>query len=53
MSDRNPSTPVDSGLTRLSIRLDDGRMVYVDTPNRDFAPGARVELTNNNEIRRP
>jgi hypothetical protein len=32
--------------------MDDGRMMYVDTPSRDFAPGTRVLLTDANEIRR-
>jgi hypothetical protein len=42
----------ESGLQRLRIRMDDGRMMYVDTPNRDFAPGTRVQLSDANEIRR-
>jgi hypothetical protein len=42
----------DSGLYRLRIRMDDGRMMYVDTPSRDFSAGTRVQLTYNNEIRR-
>ena len=51
---RNPSatTPATSGLHRLRIRMDDGRMMYVDTPSADIAPGTRVQLTENNEIRR-
>jgi hypothetical protein len=51
-SSRNPSTPSESGLYRLGIRMDNGRMMYVDTPSRDFAPGTRVQLSDNNEIRR-
>jgi hypothetical protein len=42
----------DSGLQRLRIRMDDGRMLYVDTPSRDFQPGTRVQLSDANEIRR-
>lgn len=57
---RNPATPAvgattvpaNTGLQRLRIRMDDGRMVYVDTPSRDFAPGTRVQLSDANEIRR-
>ena len=49
---RGPTGAADSGLQRLRIRMDDGRMVYVDTPNRDFAPGTRVQLSEANEIRR-
>ena len=56
---RNPATPAagaataptSAGLQRLRIRMDDGRMVYVDTPSRDFAPGTRVQLSDANEIR--
>ena len=44
--------PSDSGLQRLRIRMDDGRVVYVDTPARDFAPGTRVQLSDANEIER-
>jgi hypothetical protein len=52
-SARNPavSSP-ESGLQRLRIRMDDGRVVYVDTPGGDFAPGTRVQLSDANEIRR-
>ena len=50
-SARSPA-PADSGLQRLRIRMDDGRVVFVDTPNRDFAPGTRVQLSEANEIRR-
>jgi len=39
-------------LQRLRIRMDDGRMLYVDTSSRDFAPGTRVLLSDANEIRR-
>jgi len=51
---RNPATAAAgaTGLQRLRIRMDDGRMVYVDTPSRDFAPGTRVQLSDANEIRR-
>lgn len=51
-SPRNPNTPSESGLYRLGIRMDNGRMMYVDTPSRDFSPGTRVQLSDNNEIRR-
>lgn len=42
----------DGGLQRLRIRMDDGSIVYVDTPGRDFAPGTRVQLSGSNEISR-
>jgi hypothetical protein len=50
-SERIPAAK-ESGLQRLQIRMDDGRMMYVDTPSRDFAPGTRVQLSDANEIRR-
>jgi hypothetical protein len=40
-----------SGMQRLRIRMDDGRMLYVDTPSRDIAVGQRVQLTDAKEIR--
>ena len=51
-SSRNPSAPNESGLYRLSIRMDNGRMMYVDTPSREFGPGSRVQLSDAGEIRR-
>jgi hypothetical protein len=44
------SAPSDSGLQRLAIKMDDGRMQYVDTPSRDFPVGTRVRLTENRQI---
>ncbi len=49
-SNTNPADT--SGLQRLGIRMDDGRMVYVDTSSRDFQPGTRVRLTNDRLIER-
>ena len=53
-SDRIPAAKGDtgSGLQRLRIRMDDGRMMYVDTSSRDFQPGTRVQLSDANEIRK-
>jgi hypothetical protein len=50
-SDKVPPAK-DSGLQRLRIRMDDGRMMYVDTPSRDIQPGTRVQLSDANEIQR-
>jgi hypothetical protein len=50
-SERIPAAR-DSGMQRLRIRMDDGRMMYVDTPSRDFLPGTRVQLSDGSEIRR-
>jgi hypothetical protein len=41
-----------SGMQRLSIRMDNGRMIFVDTSSSEFQPGTRVQLTESNEIRR-
>ncbi len=41
-----------SGMQRLQIRMDNGRMMWVDTPSSEFQPGTRVQLTESNEIRR-
>jgi len=51
-SARNPAATAETSMQRLRIRMDDGRMMYVDTPSRDFAPGTRVLLSDANEIRR-
>ena len=50
-SERNPAATGGAGMQRLNIRMDDGRTLYVDTPSRDFRPGARVLLSDANEIR--
>jgi hypothetical protein len=41
-----------SGMQRLSIRMDNGRTIFVDTPSTEFQAGTRVQLTEANEIRR-
>jgi len=51
-SARNPAATAAPGMQRLRVRMDDGRMLYVDTTSHDFAPGARVLLSDANEIRR-
>ena len=50
-SARSPAATAETGMQRLRVRMDDGRMMYVDTPSRDFRPGARVLLSDANEIR--
>jgi hypothetical protein len=47
----SPQAAPTSGMQRLRIRMDDGRMLYVDTPSRDIAAGQRVLLTDAKEIR--
>jgi hypothetical protein len=50
-SARSPVAVSEAAMQRLRIRMDDGRTLYVDTPSRDFRPGARVLLSDANEIR--
>ena len=37
---------------RIEIKMADGRMQYVDTPSREIAKGDRVQLNEDNVIRR-
>jgi len=53
------ATPVMAGtgsssepLQRLEIKMDNGKIQYVDTPSRDFTRGTRVILTEDRLIRR-
>jgi hypothetical protein len=50
-SAKSPTPISDGGMQRLRIRMDDGRMVYADTPSREFRPGMRVQLSEAFEIR--
>ena len=50
-SSRSPAAVSQADMQRLRIRMDDGRMVYVDTPSREFVAGSRVMLSDANEIR--
>jgi hypothetical protein len=43
-----PSEP----MQRLEIKMDNGKIQYVDTPSRDFTRGTRVILTEDKIIRR-
>jgi hypothetical protein len=50
-----PGTPTASAsgpLQRLEIKMSDGRMQYIDTPHPQFAKGDRVQLGNDNVIRK-
>jgi hypothetical protein len=49
---RSPAAPASGGMQRLGIKMDNGQMVYVDTPSKDFSAGTRVQLTENFEIRK-
>jgi hypothetical protein len=40
------------GMQRLEIKMDDGRIQYVDTPSREFTKGTRVQLTEDKLIRK-
>jgi hypothetical protein len=54
------STPVMPGasagttapMQRLEIKMDNGTVQYVDTPNREFTRGTRVTLTEDRLIRK-
>jgi hypothetical protein len=39
-------------LQRLEVKMDNGKMQYVDTPSRDFSKGMRVTLTPDRYIKR-
>jgi hypothetical protein len=39
-------------MARLEIKMDNGRVQYVDTPSRDFTRGTRVQLTEDRLIKR-
>ena len=42
----------DNRLKRIGIRMDDGRILYVETPSQDFTVGTAVQLTDNQQINR-
>jgi len=39
-------------LLRMEVKMDDGKMQYIDTESRDFPVGTRVRLSENREITR-
>src|SRR5688572_4112856 len=39
-------------LQRLEVKMDNGKVQYVDTPSRDFTKGMRVTLTPERYIKR-
>ncbi len=39
-------------MQRLELKMDNGKIQYVDTPSRDFTRGTRVILTEDKLIRR-
>jgi hypothetical protein len=45
-------TTAPDALYRLKIRMDDGRLQYIDTSDSAFAPGTRVRLTDGRVIER-
>ena len=42
----------DPALYRLAIRMDDGRLQYIDTESAEFTRGTRVRLTDERLIER-
>jgi hypothetical protein len=39
-------------MQRLEIKMDNGRMTYVDTPSRELAKGDRIQLSEDRVIRK-
>ena len=39
-------------MQRLEVKMDNGKVQYVDTPSRDFTKGMRVTLTPDRYIKR-
>jgi hypothetical protein len=39
-------------MQRLEIKMDDGRIQYVDTSSREFSKGTRIQLTEDKLIRK-
>ncbi len=39
-------------MQRLEVKMDNGKVQYVDTPNRDFTKGMRITLTPDRYIKR-
>lgn len=39
-------------ITRLEIKMDNGKIQYVDTTSREFSRGSRVQLTEDRLIRK-
>lgn len=39
-------------MQRLEIKMDNGKVQYVDTPNREFTKGMRVSLSQDRYIKR-
>jgi hypothetical protein len=46
------SAPSQGALYRLAIRMDDGRLQYIDTESTEFTRGTRVRLTDERLIER-
>lgn len=44
------AAPAPDQLNRLKIRMDDGRLQFIDTSDTGFAPGMRVRLTDSRLI---
>ena len=39
-------------MQRLEVKMDNGKVQYVDTPSRDFTKGMRITLTRDRYIKR-
>ena len=45
-----PAPGNSSGMQRLEVKMDDGRIQYVDTSARDFTKGSRIQLSQDRLI---
>jgi len=48
-----PASPYEPALYRLKIRMDNGRVQYLDTDSTEFTRGTRVRLTDERLIEKP
>jgi hypothetical protein len=39
-------------MQRLEVKMDNGKVQYIDTPSRDFTKGMRITLTPDRYIKR-
>jgi hypothetical protein len=47
-----PTPGGSSDMQRLEVKMDDGRIQYVDTSARDFTKGSRIQLSQDRTIKR-
>ena len=47
-----PASSSAEPMARLEIKMDNGKIQYVDTPSREFTRGSRVQLTEDRLIKK-